>query len=160
MKTALNLRFLFALGVALIAGCALYLSLDWPFRTALFPRVLGAPLLFLALTEMFLSAFGAGEQREAQAVDFQLATDVDPILARKRSLAISAWILTFFILILLTGFPLGVPLFVFLYLKVAGRERWVLTLSLTALSWLFMEGLFERLLHIPFPQGWIFSLWG
>ena len=35
-----------------------------------------------------------------------------------------------------------------------------LTLLLTLLSWLTMEGLFNRLLHLPFSQGWIFSLWG
>ena len=51
------------------------------------------------------------------------------------------------------------PLFVFLYLKLAGKEGWVLSLSMTALSWLTMEGLFNRLLHLPFPEGWLFSLW-
>jgi hypothetical protein len=62
-------------------------------------------------------------------------------------------------LILAVGFLLAVPLFVFLYLRLAGKEGWILTLSLTAVSWLFMEGVFNRLLHLPFSQGWIWSLW-
>jgi hypothetical protein len=49
---------------------------------------------------------------------------------------------------------------VFLYLKLAGNEGWTLTILLTALSWLFMEGLFDRLLHLPFPRGWLFALFG
>jgi len=160
MKTSINLRFLLALAAALAAGYALYASWHWPFRTALFPRVIGVPLLGLALFEMALSAFSSEKKPEGHAVDFALTTEVDPTLAHRRTLAIFTWTLGFLVLILLTGFPLAVPLFVFLYLKVVGREGWGLTLLLTAISWLFMEGLFNRLLHLPFPQGWLFSLFG
>jgi len=59
----------------------------------------------------------------------------------------------------LVGFPLAVPIFVFAYLKIAGREPWTLTIALTAISWLSMESLFTRLLHLPFPEGLIFELW-
>lgn len=160
MKPKINVHFLLAFAVALVGGYALYVSLDWPFRTALFPRMIGVPLLLLALIEMALSAFGTEKEREGHAVDFELTTDIDPLVARRRTLTIIAWILGFFILILSVGFPLGVPVFVFLYLKCAGKEGWGLTLLLTGLSWLLMEGLFDRLLHLPFPRGWIFSLLG
>jgi len=159
MKTLLNLRFLLALTDAVAALYALYASSHWSLRPALFPRVIGIPLLFLALTEMLLSVRGTEKQREGHAVDFQLTTDVDPAVARKRTTSILAWILGFLVLIVLVGFPLAVPLFVFLYLKLVGKEGWVLTLSLTLVSWLTMEGLFNRLLHLPFPEGWIFALW-
>lgn len=159
MKIGINLRFLFSLAVALIGGYTLYASMNWPFKTALFPRVIGAPLLILAALEMVLSALGAEKQREGQATDFQLTTDVEPAIAQKRTWMIVGWTLGFFILILAVGFLLAVPLFVFLYLRFAGREGWILTLSLTAVSWLFMEGLFDRLLHLPFSPGWVFSLW-
>lgn len=160
MKPKLNLHFFLALGVVLVASYALYSAIDWPFRTALFPRMIALPLLLLALVEMGWSAFGAEKQREGHAVDFELSTDIDPSVARRRTLTIVAWILGFFILILLVGFPVGVPLFVFLYLKMAGKEGWGLALILTFLSWLLMKGLFDLLLHLPFPQGWIFSLLG
>lgn len=159
MRARINLRFWFGLGTTLVACYALYSSLYWPIKTALFPRVIGFPLLLLAVIEMALSLFGAEQKRQSHAVDFELTMDVDPVLARKRTLAIFLWVLGFLALILSVGFPLAVPLFVFLYLKVAGNEGWPLTLLLTLLSWLFMEGLFDRLLHLPFPQGWIFSLW-
>jgi hypothetical protein len=160
MKPKLNLHFFLASGVALVAAYALYAAMDWPFRTALFPRMIGVPLLLLALVEMGWSAFGAEKQREGHAVDFELTTEIDPEVARRRTLTIVAWIFGFFILILVVGFPVGVPLFVFLYLKLAGKESWGLALVLTVLSWLLMKGLFDRLLHIPFPDGWIQSLLG
>jgi hypothetical protein len=74
-------------------------------------------------------------------------------------MAIIIWTLGFLVLILLVGFPLAVPIFVFVYLRIAGREPWTLTIVLTAISWLFMEGLFNRFLHLPFPEGLIFGLW-
>ena len=160
MKGLLHSRFLLALAGALIAAYAFYASLYWPFRTALFPRVIAVPLMALSLLELLLCAAGAELEREGHAVDFELTTDVDPATAHRRTLAIGTWILAFFGLILLVGFPLAVPIFVFSYLKLAGREGWVLTTVLTATSWLFMEGLFNRLLHIPFAEGWIFSLFG
>lgn len=160
MKPKLNLHFYLALGVALVASYALYSAIDWPFRTALFPRLIGTPLLGLALIEMALSVFGTEKQREGHAVDFEMTTNIDPSVARQRTLAIVGWIFGFFILVLLVGFPLGVPLFVFSYLKIAGKEKWGLTLVLTVFAWLIIEGLFDRLLHIPFPDGWIQSLFG
>jgi len=92
-------------------------------------------------------------------MDFQLTDDVEPALARKRTIAIIIWTVCFLVLILLVGFPLAVPIFVFAYLKIAGREPWTLTIALTAISWLSMESLFTRLLHLPFPEGLIFELW-
>lgn len=159
MKGIVNLRFGLALVVALAAGYALYASLSWPLRAALFPRVIGIPLLVLAVVEMLLSALVTEKQREGHAVDFELSKDVDSATARKRTTGMFLWIIGFMILILSVGFTIAVPLFVLLYMRLAGGERWGLTLVLTIISWLFIEGLFNRLLHIPFPQGWLFALW-
>ena len=160
MKPRINFNFLLALAVAFMGGYALYVSNEWPFRTAFFPRMIAISLLLLALIEMALSVFGTEKEREGHAVDFELTTDIDSLVARRRTLTIIVWILGFFALILSVGFPLGVPVFVFLYLKWAGKERWGLTLLLTILSWLLIKGLFDWLLHLPFPPGWIFSLLG
>jgi len=159
MKGVLNLRFGLALAVAAAAGYALYASLSWPLRAALFPRVIGIPLLVLAVVEMLLSALGAEKQKEGHAVDFELSANIDPVIARKRTIGMFLWIAGLLTLILSVGFTIAVPLFVFLYMRLAGGEKWGLTLVMTIFSWLFIEGLFNRLLHIPLPQGWLFMLW-
>jgi hypothetical protein len=120
---------------------------------------LGVPLLLLAILELILSLMSVDTGRAGHAVDFAMTEGLDPEVARNRTVAIFLWILGFFILILVFGFTLAVPLFVFLYMKFAGDEGWALSLILTAVAWLTMEGLFNRLLHIPFADGWIFSLW-
>jgi putative tricarboxylic transport membrane protein len=160
MRRLLNLHCGLSSATACIAGYALYASWNWPFRTALFPRVIALPILLLALFELALSVRSGEGEHEGHAVDFQLTETVEPCLARKRTIAIVIWTLCFLGLILLVGFPLAVPIFVCAYLKIAGREPWTLTLVLTAVSWLMMEGLFDRFLHLPFPEGLIFGLWG
>jgi len=155
----MNLRCALSLATACVAGYALYASLAWPFRTALFPRLIALPILFLSLIELALSVWGSETEHEGHAVDFQFTDTVEPALAMKRTIAIMIWTLGFLALIVLVGFPLAVPIFVFVYLKIAGRESWPLTIILTVTSWLFMEGLFNRLLHLPFPEGLILGLW-
>ena len=159
MNRFMSLRCILSLAAAGVAGYALYASWSWPFRTALFPRIIALPILFLAVIEWALSVWGSEKEHEGHAVDFQLTETVEPALARKRTIAMIGWTLGFMVLILLVGFPLAVPIFVFAYLKIAGREPWTLTIILTAVAWLFMEGLFNRFLHIPFPEGVIFGLW-
>jgi hypothetical protein len=159
VRRILNLRCALSLATACVAGYALYASWSWPFRTALFPRVIALPILLLALIELALSVWGSEKERDGHAVDFQLTDTVEPALARKRTIAIIMWTLGFLALIVLVGFPLAVPIFVFAYLKIAGREPWTLTIALTAISWLAMDGLFDRLLHLPFPEGLVFALW-
>ena len=159
MKPILIARSLLGLSVTLIGAYAFYASWGWPYRTALFPRLISVPLVVLGALETLLCLYGAEKQREGAAVDFEFSADVDPITARNRTLSLFLWILGFFGLIFLVGFPLAVSLFVFLYLKVVGKERWGLTLLVTAFSWLFMQGLFDWLLHIPSAPGWLSFLW-
>jgi hypothetical protein len=47
---------------------------------------------------------------------------------------------------------------IFLYLKLAGKENWPITIGVTFFSWLFYWSLFERLLNVPFPEGLLFEL--
>jgi hypothetical protein len=159
VRRILSLPSAFSLATACVAGYALYASWSWPFRTALFPRVIAVPILLLALIEFALSVWGSEKERDSHAVDFQLTDTVEPRLARKRTIAIIMWTLGFLALILLVGFPLAVPIFVFAYLKIAGQEPWTLIIALTTVSWLAMDGLFDRLLHLPFPEGLVFALW-
>lgn len=56
------------------------------------------------------------------------------------------------------GFSVGVPLCALIQLKIFGREKWPLSLSYTACSWAFIYAIFDKILHVPFPEGQLF-LW-
>jgi hypothetical protein len=131
MRAILSPRFLLAFLVASVAFYAVYVSLSWPLRAGLFPRVIGIPLFILAVVEMLWTAFKPEGEKEGHAVDFEFASNVEPAVARKRTVAMFLWVLGLLALILLFGFSIGVPLFVFFYLKTTGGEKWPLKLALT-----------------------------
>ena len=83
------------------------------------------------------------------------ASDLPTHVVVRRSLIVGGWIVGFFVAIWLLGFSLAIPVATFLYLK-AAREKWLLTIVLTALSWGFVYGIFERVLLVPFTPGQLF----
>lgn len=143
------------LGVAImmLSGWAVAAALDWPWKAKLFPLVIGIPVFCLATAEVLWSLFGAATRE--QAMDFQLSEHLPAKIALARALQAVSWMLGFFGAIALLSFPVAVPLFVFLYLKLQGREGWRLSVLLTLAVWGFFYGLFDRLLHLPFLDGWI-----
>ena len=68
----------------------------------------------------------------------------------------AGWMLGFFAAIVLVGFMIAVPLFLFLYLKLQAREGWPMSIGLTLIVFAAFYGLFEALLHLPFPAGLLF----
>jgi len=143
-----------SLAVMVVSGAGTIAALDWPLKAKLFPMVIGIPLFCLAAAEVawILLAKVAEEKMPED--------EVPPELARRRSLLAAAWILGFLAAVVLLGFPIAVPLFVLLYLKLQGRERWGISIAITLGTWALFYGLFDRLLHLPFPAGWLFSWTG
>jgi hypothetical protein len=133
---------LFSLGLAAVAAYAVYYALRWPPKAALFPLTMGIPLLVLAVAQTLV------ELRDPPA-------QAGPAAAGRRSLALFAWMGAFIAFVLFAGFPIAVPLFVFLYLVMQSREGWVLSIALAAAAWGAFHLLFVRLLHFPFEAGLI-----
>lgn len=123
----------------------------WPSKAALFPLVIGIPVFCLAAAEVLWGLFGPAARSETP--DLQLSQDLPVTVALRRTALALAWILGFFAAIVLLGFPVAVPVFVFLYLTLQGRERRGLSLIFAVAIWMLFYGLFDRLLHLPFPDG-------
>ena len=141
-----------AVAIMVLAGWGTLSALAWPWKAKLFPLVIGIPLFCLAAAEALWIVFGNRSERQA-AADFQLSTDQAPEVARRRTLVAAAWTVGFFVLIVLVGFQIAVPVLVFAYLKLQGKEGWIFTTVFTAAVWGFFYGLFDLLLHLPFPPG-------
>ena len=133
---------LFSAGLAAVAAYAVYAALRWPPKAALFPLVMGIPLLVLAVAQVTL------ELRAA-------AAPAEPTGTGRRVLAVFAWMVGFVALVLFGGFAAAVPIFVFLYLRLDSREGWLLSGMLAAAAWGFFHLVFQRLLHFPFEAGLI-----
>ncbi len=148
-------RGFICLSLALIALWVVISALKWPLRAALFPVVIGIPVFIMAMIEVYLDMFIKKESDEARGADFQLSEDMDPALANRRTIVIFVWLLGYFFLILFVGLSAAIPIYFILYFKLAGREKWGITLILSALAWACFYGLFIRLLRTPFTPGWV-----
>ena len=139
-----------------IAGGAVMTAIKWPLKTALFPMIIGIPVFFLAFAELLMNLFERKEGRAKQSTyDFKLSEGIDQTIAARRTLLIFTWIVGYFMLTLFLGIPIGTPLFVLLYLKLQGKEKWGISIVMTASVLIFFYGVFIRVLHIPFQEGWV-----
>ena len=148
------------LGVAvmLASGAAVVIAMDWPLKAKLFPIAIGIPVFCMAAAEVLWGLLRPEER--VGAMDFQLSEHLPSKLAVRRALLACAWLLGFLAGIVLVGFPIAVPLLVLLYVKLQGREGWGLSIGLAAAVWGVFYGIFDQLLHLPFPDGWIQSWLG
>ena len=133
---------------------------DWPGVVRLFPWAIGFPMLFVSIVLLVGELRGTPEPKPADQgpMDFRFTLGLDGALVRKRTLTTFAWIFATLAAIWLFGFLIAVPLIVFLYTKVQSQEPWTLSLALTGVCWLMLAGLFDRVLHLPFPEGIVFGL--
>lgn len=143
-----------SLCIMLVGAGVVVQALQWPFKAALFPLIVGIPVFLLAFVDFLLTALEKGSTEHA-TIDFTFSGHEDKALVRKRTLSIFLWILGFFFLVILMGFPIAVPLFVFCYLKLEGREGWPVTLAATLITWGCFYGLFVWFLNVPFMEGLI-----
>ena len=141
------------LGIMVLSGWAVFAAWGWSWKAALFPLVIGIPVFCMAAAEVLWVLFGSTARGDV--MDFQLSSHLPAKVTLSRTLQAVGWTLGFFGAIVLVGFPIAVPLLVFLYLKLEGREGWAFSLVFTFAIWGFFYGLFDRLLHLPFPAGWI-----
>jgi len=149
----------FSIAVIVLLGIALWQSRNFGYRAGLFPWVIGTPTLILALAQLGRDFYGKKKKTIAGlAESVEIHVDIAPELVRKRTMSIICWTVGFFLVIWLLGFSYAVPLTIFLYLKFAGKEKWPMTIAVTFFSWLFYWSLFEKLLNVPFPDGYLISL--
>jgi len=132
----------FSAGLAMVAAYAVLTAVRWPSKAALFPLVMGIPLLVLALAQVVMDWRAARPPEESPQ-------------ETRAAISILAWMAGFIALVFLVGFPLAVPLFIAGYLLLQGREPWFLSIALALIAWGAFYLLFQKLLHFPFDSGWL-----
>jgi hypothetical protein len=144
---------LFCVFLITVAVYAIFASIGWSFKAKLFPLSISIPLLMLATVQLLLILFGREETNEGGAMDVEFSTDVEPEIVRRRVFGIFGWIIAFIALVYLLGFPVTVPLFIFLYLKFQSEVTWLWAIVVTGITWGGFYMLFQSLVHIQFETG-------
>jgi hypothetical protein len=127
-----------------VLGLFLYLAYEiqagFSTRSRLFATTLVVPAILLA---------GAQAVREARRLGVPMP--VPPEAAFRRSALV--WAAAFFVSLWVLGLIVTVPLFAFVYLRLAAGEGWPKAAAYAVATWLFIELVFIRLLHVPLPGG-------
>jgi hypothetical protein len=140
-------------GIMLLAGVAIIIALDWPLKARLFPLAIGIPVFLMATAEVIWGLLDPAARSEA--MEFRLSEQASGRPGAARTLTAIAWMAGFLAAIVLLGYPIAIPLFVFFYLKLQGREGWMLSAAVALTVWGVFYAVFDQLLHLPFPAGWI-----
>ncbi len=140
----------FTVVIAFMIAVAIFEARKWPLRANILILTLGGIGLILALVQLY-KELHSSEKIQGSGMDIESEEDLGGKKVRPRVLAFGAWIFSLFTTIWLSGFSIGIPLFAFLYAKVNGA-RWLTSLIIAAVSYAFLQGLYEQLLHIPWPD--------
>lgn len=160
-RRVLSVDFAITVGFLIVAVAVLLQARGWPFRAGVFPLITGSVLLGLVLVKLVLAFVpaspGPAVQREGLVDEGEAAEanviDVLATASRMEWLAAVGWMAAFFVMLWLLGMLVTVPLFALVYLLAASRESPVLAGIYALASWVFVYGLFDRVLHVPLPPG-------
>jgi hypothetical protein len=157
------LSLFFTAVLALLVGTAA--RLDWD--TRLFPWAIGIPALALAVRQLLVDWRGAratAEQDEAKpyagVLDIPVDRSISPQVMLRHTVKTLGWIFAFACGIWFLGFLISIPLFVFFYLVKEAQSPKLAGLIVAGLTFLFVWGMFDRLMHLAWPEAALLTLLG
>ena len=155
MKANLTLFFLLVFVVGAVIGW------DWPNIAKIMPVYVAAiPGIILVLVQLYREVTGwQGRRGTAGGIDMDEVSDVqlDRQTELRRTLGYFAWFIGGALGIWLLGLVIALPLLVFLYTLIEGKEKWYIALIATACAYALVWGLFEYMLETRWPPGFLFD---
>ena len=155
MKANLTLFFLLVFVVGAVIGW------DWPNIAKIMPVYVAAiPGIILVLVQLYREVTGWQARRGgAGGIDMDEVSDVqlDRQTELRRTLGYFAWFIGGALGIWLLGLVIALPLLVFLYTLIEGKEKWYIALIATACAYALVWGLFEYMLETRWPPGILFD---
>ncbi|HEX2226083.1 MAG TPA: tripartite tricarboxylate transporter TctB family protein [Candidatus Binatia bacterium] len=147
--------------VAIFLG-AIWWGWQWPYIAKLMPVFVAAvPGFVLGVIQLFREATGAegraAKKAEGVQMDDTHKTALDQKTEIRRTLIFFAWFIGGAIGIWLLGIVITLPLLVFLYMIIEGREKLVSALVMTVCTYGLIWGLFEYTLEMRWPSGLLFG---
>jgi TctA family transporter len=148
-------------------------AVTWDFHAKIIPIIVGcAAILFCTLTlvnAIFKHEAGSGQSLGEAAkakiqkkIHMDIASNIGHLPARTilgRGALFFGWMIFFLCSMAVIGLIPTVPLFIILFMRIEAKEPWRIALPYALIVCLFVYGLFDRLLAIPWPGslvgGWL-----
>lgn len=156
MKVDFTIFFLIVFALAAFVGW------DWPNIAKIMPVYVAAiPGLVLVLVQLYRDATGWEQRRRSASggLDMDEVSDVqlDKQTELRRTVTYFAWFIGGALGIWLLGLTISLPLLVFLYALVEGKEKWFTALIMAGCTYALVWGLFEYVLETRWPPGLLFE---
>ncbi|HBA40250.1 MAG: hypothetical protein A2W66_11835 [Deltaproteobacteria bacterium RIFCSPLOWO2_02_56_12] len=149
---------LFLLAIFLAAAVV---GWEWPDIAKIMPVYVAAiPGLLLVSVQLYRDATDwegrRGGGKRGIEMDEVYDVKLDKKIEIRRTLIFFAWFMGGAFGIWLLGIVISLPLLVFLYTLIEGRERWSASLVMSACAYALVWGLFEYMLDARWPPGALF----
>jgi hypothetical protein len=154
MKSIMQNGFTSLLIIAVAVG--LYLSKGWNPTTALFPRVIGFPMLALLIVILAVDIIRGRCQKENGETDGD--GDIEFSNETSRTAIYFGWLIGFGVLIWAIGIVYSIPIYVFSYLKIVGKYSWLKSGIYAAAAAAVIIILFEYVFQVAWPKGALLSI--
>jgi hypothetical protein len=155
-----------------IIAMMLVATRDWSIEAKIIPLIVGSSAMLFCSLSLANDVFGrpvdtaardagglapGGPQKidRDQKIHMDIASHIGHLptgIKFARGAAFFGWLVAFLCSMAAIGLIATVPVFVICYMRLEGRERWSLTVPMAAAMTLFIYGLFDRVLAIPWPQ--------
>ena len=142
----MNMRIFLLLVISTYLGTIFFFGAQYPVEARLLPFIVAGVLSVFVIIQIV---------REFLAKRPETGTVIPVKEVFRPYAAPLLWILGILPAIYLLGFIVGIPLYIFLYLKLH-KESWLLSLIITALSAIIVYFGFGVLLHFRFHKGLLF----
>ncbi len=145
---------IFTLVLALAMGWALFVALGWPLRASILVLTLGGLAFLFVLIQFYKETRPKAEKLKSSGMDIELEESQELGKNARRAADISAWMVGCVVGISLFGFFIALPVWSFLYSIVHG-SKWYTAVFIGILSFAFLWGIFESVIHIPWPEPYL-----
>jgi len=132
-------------------GFGILTALGWPLRASILVLTIGIGCWLLAVIQLFME-LRLKHEAVSSGMDIELTEEQKLAKAPLRALDIWLWLGGFVVGVWLFGLYITVALWPFLYALRHG-SRWWMALILAVASVGFLWGLFDQIVHMPFPRA-------
>jgi TctA family transporter len=157
-------RMLFPLALILLFATMLYQTLTWETAAKIVPVIVACGAILFGLLACLNEAWPRRiheAEGPRQKIHMDIASHVAHLTTGTklwRGGIFFGWIASFLAAMAVIGLIPTVPVFIIAFMRVEGRERWPVTLGMAAVMTLFIYGLFDQLLAIPWPPSYLGTL--
>jgi hypothetical protein len=130
---------------------------EWPYIAKLMPVYVAAvPGLIFCLVQLYRDVTDSGQSKGPSAgieMDEVFEVKIDPRTATVRTVVFFFWFAGGALGIWLLGIVIALPLLVFLYSLIDGKEKWTTAIILGVCTYGIVWGLFEYMMEMRWPPG-------